>query len=469
MANQKPREEVVISFEKLRKITENPDSRIHFVGIGGVSMYSLARLAMLGRAKVSGSDREESKRTEELSSLGADIKIGHSAENVNGASVVVYTHAISKDNIELTTAAKLGIPTVTRAEYMGALMLGYKNRIGVSGSHGKSTTVSMLDAIFTEAMSDPTVLSGAELPVGEPLKVGSDSLMIYEGCEYKDSFLRFAPTISVGLNLELDHTDYFENLGAMKDSFRKALGKATAFSVINGDDENLRPIIPTIKSKVITYGMGERNKYRYAITSFKECGFGFTVSLFGEPIDKFELNIPGVFNVGNAVAAIVCALEFGIDSKIIAKAIAEYRGIPRRLEYVGDRFGRKVFYDYAHHPTEMRASINAVKMLTHDLVTVIFKPHTYTRTKMLWEDFRMALSLADHVILTDIYPAREEPIEGITSVKMAAEVGDRATYCADSSVISTLDLKTHGVIIVMGAGDLEDIKNQILDTSTGVV
>jgi UDP-N-acetylmuramate--alanine ligase len=284
--------------------------------------------------------------------------------------------------------------------------------------------------------------------------------MIYEGCEYKDSFLRFAPTISVGLNLELDHTDYFESLGAMKDSFRKALGKATAFSVINGDDENLRPIIPTIKSKVITYGMGERNKYRYAITSFKQCGFGFTVSLFGEMIEKFELNIPGVFNVGNAVAAIVCALEFGIDSKIIAKAIAEYRGIPRRLEYVGDRFGRKVFYDYAHHPTEMRASINAVKMLTHDLVTVIFKPHTYTRTKMLWEDFRMALSLADHVILTDIYPARETNIYGVSSSALSEAIASRglASVCAadfaDAAQTAQQLAGDGDLIIVMGAGDV---------------
>ena len=468
MATKKSREEVKLSFDKLRKITESTASRIHFVGIGGVSMYSLARLAMLGKARVSGSDREDSERTRELAELGADVTIGHSAETVKGATVVVYTHAIPSATIELITAASLGIPTVTRAEYMGALMMGYKNRIGVSGSHGKSTTVSMLDAIFTAAMSDPTVLSGAELPVGEPLKVGSDSLMIYEACEYKDSFLRFAPTISVGLNLELDHTDYFSGIGEMKDSFRKALGKATAFSVINGDDENFRPIIPTVKTKVVTYGMGERNKYRYSITSFKECGFEFTVSLFGEPIERFELNIPGVFNVGNAVAAIVVALEFGIDSKIIAEAIAAYRGIPRRLEYVGDRFGRRVFYDYAHHPTEMRASINAVKMLTHDLVTVVFKPHTYTRTKRLWEDFRMALSLADHVILTDIYPAREEPIEGITSEKMAREVGERATYCKDDSVVASLDLKTHGVIIVMGAGDLESIKNDILDTETGL-
>lgn len=468
MANKKNNAENIVSFERIRKISESRESRIHFVGIGGVSMYSLARLAMLGGARVSGSDREESERTRELASLGIDVRIGHSAENVDGASLVVYTHAISSDNVERVTASSLGIPVITRAEYMGALMLGYKNRIGVSGSHGKSTTVSMLDAIFTAAGADPTVLSGAELPVGEPLKVGSDSLMIYEACEYKDSFLRFAPTIAVGLNLELDHTDYFEDIGAMKDSFRKALSKATSFSVINGDDENFRPIIPTVRNKVITYGVGERNKYRYSITSFKEGGFGFTISLFGEPIENFELNIPGVYNVGNAVAAIVVALEFGIDSKTIAEAIASYRGIPRRLEYVGDRFGRRVFYDYAHHPTEMRASINAVKMYTHDLVTVVFKPHTYTRTKRLWEDFRMALSLADHVILTDIYPAREEPIEGITSERMAIEVGERATYCTDDSVVATLDLKTHGVIIVMGAGDLENIKNEILDTGNGL-
>ena len=465
MSNKITTSEKNISFDKLVKITQNPSAKVHFVGIAPDSMYSLARLAMLGGAKISGSDREESGRTRELSRLGADVKIGHRKENVAGASVVIYTHAIPEGNCELKEARKLQIPTISRAEYMGALMLGYTNRIGISGSHGKSTTVAMLDLILSRAGCDPTVLSGAELPIGEPLKVGSKNLMIYESCEYKDSFLKFAPTVSVGLNLELDHTDYFENIGAMRDSFKKALGKATKFSVVNGDDVNFRPMIASLPTEVVTFGSGERNKYQYSVTSFRERGCAFVIKKFGERIGEFELNIPGAFNVENAVAAIVTALEYGIDVDTVSSAIASYRGIPRRMEYVGLRYGRRVFYDYAHHPTEMRATINALKMLTGDVVTVIFKPHTYSRTKSLWEEFRMALSLADYVILTEIYPAREEAIPGIDSRKMAIEVGERAVFLSDDDIIPYLDEKTHGAIIIMGAGELEHIKNDVLKTN----
>ena len=464
MSNKTSGTDKTLSFEKLRKITETPTARVHFVGIGGVSMSSLARLALLGKVKISGSDREDSNRIKELSNLGADIRIGHDKKNVHGATIVVYTHAIPQDNCELVEARALQIPIVSRAEYMGALMMGYVNRIGVSGSHGKSSTVAMLDTILSAAGCQPTVLSGAELPIGEPLKVGSKNLMIYEACEYKDSFLRFAPTVSVGLNLELDHTDYFKSIGEMKDSFKKALGKATKFSVVNGDDPNFRPIIQTLNTKVVTFGMGERNKYQYFITSFRDHGYSFEITKFGEKVGDFVINIPGIFNVENAAAAIVTAIEYGIDTEIVKEAISSYRGIPRRMQYVGMRYGRRVYYDYAHHPTEIKATINALKMFTHDLVTVIFKPHTYSRTKSLWEEFRMALSLADHVIMTEIYPAREEPIEGVDSRKMALEVGSRAVFLPDGDILPYLDEKTHGTIVIMGAGELEHIKNEVLNT-----
>lgn len=463
MAKQTPRGNEALSFDRLRKITADPASTVHFVGIGGVSMYSLARLAMLHGAKVTGSDREESERTASLREIGAKISIGHSPENVEGASLVVYTHAVSDNNIELEEAAKLGIPKVNRAEYMGALMIGYTNRIGISGSHGKSTTVAMLNAIMSLAGCDPTVLSGADLPFGEPLKVGSDSMMIYEACEYKDSFLRFSPTVSVGLNLELDHTDYFNSLDEMKTSFAKALGKATDFSVICGDDENLRRIINLIKTRTVTFGCRENNDYRYSITAFKDSGFEFNITKFGNTVGDFEINLPGVFNVHNAVCAIVTALEYGIDTKVIAEAVRAFRGIPRRLELIGYRGTRQIFYDYAHHPTEIAASINALKMLTHEPITVIFRPHTFSRTKSLWEELRRSLAMADFLILTDIYPAREEPIRGITSERLAHEIGHNAVYRTDCEVVKYLDTSTRGAIVLMGAGDVEHIKKEILN------
>lgn len=462
MAQKNAKEEKSLSFDKIAALASGNERRIHFVGIGGVSMYSLARLTMIKGARVTGSDREVSERTRSLSLLGAKVALTHSPDSVDGADLVVYTHAVGDDNPELIRARSLGIPTVSRAEYMAALMIGYRRRIGVSGSHGKSTTVAMLDAIFSHAGSEPSVLSGADLPSGEPLKIGSDALMIYEACEYKDSFLKFSPTAAIALNLELDHTDYFDGLAAIKDSFKSALGRASDFSVVNLDDENLRQIVKQIKGRVVTFGQGSGSDYRYSIVGFAERGFDFTLSRFGSEIARFRLNIPGAFNVTNAVAAIVCALEYGIDVEIIREAISEYRGIARRLERVGTRYTREVYYDYAHHPTEICASINALKMLTHDFVTVIFKPHTYSRTASLWDDMKEALSLADHLILTPIYPAREEAIEGVSSERLAYEIGARAKFSEDGDILKYLDLHTHGTIVVMGAGDMEKIKKDVL-------
>ena len=449
-------------YDIFRKIAADKSIAIHFVGIGGVSMYSLARLALASGATVSGSDREENDHTRELLSLGARVCVGHNAENVRGADFVVFSHAIGLDNPEIVEAERLGILTVSRAEYLGAIMLEYNDRIGISGSHGKSTTVAMLDAIFSHARTNPTVLSGAELSTGCPIRIGSRGVMIYEACEYKDSFLRFTPTITIGLNLELDHTDYFADLDAIKLSFTKALGRASDFALVNGDDENLSSIIKDIKTRVITFGSGERNDYRYSITSFRNGGFDFTLSRFGSVIGSFELNIPGAFNVNNSTAAIALAIEYGIDVEVIKEAIKSFSGISGRLEYIGSRFGRPIYYDYAHHPTEISASINALKEVTRRPLTVVFKPHTFSRTKALWQEFCSSLSLADNLIITDIFPARENAIEGITAERLASEI-PRAIYSPDNDVVPAVDTYTDGAIVLMGAGNFDKIKSKILN------
>lgn len=451
-----------VPYNVIRDISKNKERLVHFIGVGGVSMYSLARLTHLFGATISGSDRDESTRLQELRLLGARINVGHSEDNVKGADLVVFSQAIGMDNPEIIYATRHGIPIVSRAEYLGALMLDYSTRIGISGSHGKSTTTAMLDLIFSHAGVDPTVLSGSELPIGSPFRVGSKGAMIYEACEYKDSFLRFTPTISVALNLELDHTDYFADIEEIKRSFTKALSRATGFALINGDDQNLTDIVSNINARVITFGASEENTYRYSITSFKKVGFCFSVLRNGVKLGDFELNIPGVFNIANATAAIAASLEYGIDVATVSGALALYRGIPRRLEYIGTRFNRPVFYDYAHHPTEIKASIDALKMQVNSPLTVIFKPHTYSRTRDLWNELCSSLSEADHVLLTDIYPAREEMIEGINSVRLAEEIGDKARYCRDDEILTQLDFYTSGAIVLMGAGDLEEIKRNIL-------
>ncbi|MBO5206939.1 MAG: UDP-N-acetylmuramate--L-alanine ligase [Clostridia bacterium] len=452
-----------IRYDRLRKIISSKDSVVHFIGVGGVSMYSLAKMTLSLGASVTGSDLVDSERTRALSDAGAIIYKGHSAYNVISAALVVYSSAVGENNPELIGARSRSIPTVSRAEYMGALMIGYKKRIGVSGTHGKSTTVAMLDSIFTAAMCEPSVLSGADLQSGEPYKEGRDALLLYEACEYKDSFLKFNPTISVALNLEYDHPDYFKSLKTLKASFARALGRAP-LTVLNGDDENLLSVAFRLKNKVVTFGQGERVDYRYSITSFLEHGYEFSVSKFNTEIGRFRLFVPGIYNVTNAVAAVVTAIEYGINVDVIREGIAAFSGIGRRLEYIGERYGRKIYYDYAHHPTAIRCAINALKLETGDLITVVFKPHTYSRTKSLWDGFIDALSLADYAVITDIYAAREEPIEKVSSERLAMSIGPGAIYSLDEAVCAVVDRQTHGAIVLMGAGDFGRIKRDLLST-----
>ena len=419
-----------ITYDEIIRISR-AGHKIHFVGIGGVSMYSLARIAKLFGATVSGSDRESCPRTDNLNSMGMEIYIGHRAENVYGASLIVYSHAIDEDNPELTYAKGHNIPTVSRAEYLGAMMLEYGSRIGVSGSHGKSTTTAILDAIFVRAAAMPTTLSGADLPTGDPLRIGSSDLLIYEACEYRDSFLR-------------------------------AFTRAKELVILSGDDQNFKKIIPKIATKVVTFGRSMGNIYRYDISGFCEGDFTFDLYKYENKIGSFELHMPGVFNLHNATAAIVTALEMGIDMDIICEAVSTFFGIPRRLELIGQAFGRDVYYDYAHHPTEIGASITALRGLYGGEITVVFKPHTYSRTKSLWDDLCRSLSLADYVILTDIYAAREEPIPGITSENLARDIGESAAYIEDNNAAEYLMKNTKGAIVLMGAGDLTEIKNQLI-------
>ena len=412
-------------------------------------------------AIVSGSDREFSHRTDSLAKLGAEIFKGHSEHNFDRADLVVFSHAIDENNPELVAARKRLIPTITRADLLGCIMLDYKRRIGVCGSHGKSTTVAMLDAIFSRAGCEPTTLCGADLPFGSPIRKGKRDIMIYEACEYRDSFLRFLPTISLGLNLEMDHPDYFKSLDHLKTSFAKAIGKAADRRIIFGDDQNLWEIKQKIKQNVITFGFSEKNDYRYSITSYRSGGSSILLSRHGQDVQSFDLNIPGSFNISNAAAAITIALEYGLDVNKVSAAISDFSGIDRRLQYIGEFYGRAVYYDYAHHPTEISAAINALRSFALGRLCVVFKPHTYSRTAALWNDFCASLSLADDLIITDIYAAREEKIDGITAENLARSI-DGAIYLQDDLVAEKIRRTNCQSVVLMGAGDMEGIKNSLL-------
>lgn len=449
----------------LRSLLKKKGLKIHFVGIGGVSMYSLAMLSKERGFSVSGSDESLSDRVKSLMNVGISVTVGHKAELVSGKELVVYSHAIPEDNPEREEAERLGILQVTRAQLLGELMLKYKTRIGVSGTHGKSTTTAILDKIFHDTKREPTTLSGAELESGSPLRQGGDDFLIYESCEYKDSFLSFSPGIALALNLEYDHPDYFENIKALRDSFVKALSRATRMAVINLDDQNLKKIYPLIKKRceVVTFGSDSGAEYRYFINSFLDGGFSFTLYRFEVEIGEFEIHLSAPHFVTDAVGAIIVALECGVSYGQIREAVANFSGISRRMELLGTRHGRAIYYDYAHHPTEIYATLSSLKQRGSEGLTVVFKPHTYSRTKALWEEFCAALSLADRVIITDIYPAREKPIEGVTAKRLAEDIRN-ATYCPDSRVaIALLEQGMRGPIILMGAGDMEKIRYDIFE------
>lgn len=454
--NKRPVDDRLIS-----AISYDCSATVHFVGVGGVSMYSLAVLTRRRGAKVSGSDRDDGPRLDTLRGMGIDVSVGHATSYIDTASLVVYSQAIPPDDPERLRAAELSIPTVSRAEYLGAIMQDYSVRIGVSGSHGKSTATAMLDAIFGYADYRHTTLSGADLTFGSPYRLGEVDLLIYEACEYKDSFLSFHPTVAIALNLELDHTDYFEGLDALKASFATSLGAVEDLVIINGDDENLAAIVRGLKCRVITYGSGAECDYRFTIDGFSN-GYDFSVYRYGSRLDSFHLEIPGAFNLYNATAAIAAAIEQGISISMVREAISAYHGIHGRLEYIGSHFGRPVYLDYAHHPTEIAASISALRERNNSPITVVFMPHTYSRTASLWDGFVSSLSLADSVVVMDIFPAREQPIVGITSPRLASDIGRMALYATGESIIDVIDGLTDGTIVLMGAGNYDKIKKKLI-------
>ena len=448
--------------DKIRAIINDGSSHVHFIGVGGVGMYSLFRLTeRLGR-RVSGSDRERSEFTLRLEGEKCDVHIGHSAENVKDANLVVYTLALSEDNPEILYAVKNSIPTVSRAEYLGALMEEYKERIGISGTHGKSTTTAMLDAIFTESGREPTSVAGAILQnEKQPFREGKRDFFIYEACEYMDSFLRFSPTASVFTNIELDHVDYFKDIEAIKASFLSAMD-LSPLSVVNVDDANIRSLIPLTKSRCVSYGTHDNADYRVYISSLEKGRYSFKIRHEGIDDVNISLKIPGKFNVMNAAAATAVSLEFGIEPQRIEAALSNFSGIQRRLQKIGEYNGASVFYDYAHHPTEISGSINAVRECIGGRVAVIFKPHTYSRTAAFEEEIANALSFADEVLLCDISGIREENVWGVSSKALVSKIKCRAKYVSEERCAADFLSNGLSAVIIMGAANLDAVREGII-------
>ena len=446
-------------FELINAKINHPPKRIHFVGIGGVSMRGLAAAAALSGHRVSGSDRDA--RALELEKLGISVSVGHTEGESAGADLVVRTHAVSDGCPAIVGARARGITVVSRAEYLGALMMGYNFRIGVSGSHGKSTVTAMLGEIYTSADKNPTVFAGANLRSGRPYILGGRDILIAEACEYRNSFLSFLFDTALILNIEFDHPDFFQSPESLERSFF-SFAEQTGKAIVNIDSPTCEKLFFGLKTRKISFSMLRDADYRYKITRGARGARAITVYRRSRRILRANLSVFGDFNATNAAAAAVAAFEGGLGGEEIKRGIEGFLGVSRRLELIGLLGGFAVYYDYAHHPTEIAAAIGAVREMTGGEVTVVFKPHTFTRTRALYSDFVSALRLADRAVICEIFGARESAIEGVSGEALAEDVGKGAVAVKDSEILSVLPHLASGSIILMGAGDFGDLPDKII-------
>jgi len=446
---------------------------IHFIGIGGISMSGLAEILLEEDFRISGSDAKASPLTRSLEAKGAVIHYGQRASNItDDIDVVVYTAAIHPDNPEFACAREKNIPMLTRAELLGQIMRNYDTPIAISGTHGKTTTTSMVSHILLEGDCDPTISVGGILPaIGGNIRVGASETFVTEACEYTNSFLSFFPKISVILNMDADHLDFFKDIDDIRHSFRcfAQLLPADGTLIINADTPEYESIIKDLPCQVITYGLDHPADYTAEDITWDKYGHAsFTVKKNGCKVGSYYLRVPGIHNVSNALAAIAVGKLLDLPDEVIVKGLGSFTGTDRRFQYKGEVGGITIIDDYAHHPTEIAATLESAKNYPHEKIWCVFQPHTYTRTKALLPEFAKALTLADHVVLADIYAARETDDLGISSrdlQKQIQELGTPCDYFPTFDEIESFLLKscTHGdLLITMGAGDVVNIGEHLL-------
>ena len=446
---------------------------VHFIGIGGISMSGLAEILLKEGFTISGSDNKESALTDHLADLGAQVFYGQKSSNIiPGIDVVVYTAAIHEDNEEYQAVVAKGIPMLTRAELLGQLMKNYEMPVAVSGTHGKTTTTSMLSHILLAADLDPTISVGGILKaIGGNIKVGDSELFVTEACEYTNSFLEFFPRIGVILNIEEDHLDFFKDLDDIRHSFRKfaELLPENGTLVINSDIENLDELTEGLACQVVRFGMDSSRDFSATNVAHNQLGeASFDLVKNGEFVDRISLSVNGDHNVANALAAIAVADIVGVPVDMIKKGLKEFHGTDRRFELKGTVNGITVVDDYAHHPTEIQATLKAAVHYPHKEIWCIFQPHTYTRTKALFDEFVEALTHADHIIMADIYAARETDTLGISSKDVADALSTRgcdAYYFPSFKEIEDFCMEVchkGDLLITMGAGDVVNIGEDLL-------
>lgn len=448
-------------------------NKIYMIGIGGVSMSGIAEILLNWGFSVSGSNNVENGATGKLRKNGIEVIIGHKAENVIGADVVVYTAAIKGDNVELQKAKELGIPTIERADFLGEITRCYKDTITVAGTHGKSTTTSMVSLCFLEGLKDPSIQVGADLiQIDGNYKVGNSEHFIIESCEYVESFLKFSPKAEIILNIDNDHLDYFKNFENIKNAFIKyvKLLPEDGILVVNGDDKNCLDLPTYTKAKSLTYGISNKNVDFFAVNIvFDNDGFPeFDVYSHDKFYERIKLHVPGMHNVLNSLGCIALCNEYGIDKTAIKNGLAKFTGVGRRFEFKGKVNGASIYDDYGHHPTEIIATAKALMNKKYNKSWIVFQPHTYTRTKLLLEDFAKSLLNFDNIIILDIYAAREKNIYDISSkdlVDKICSLGKNAIYISDfEDCVSFLKehVQENDIVLTQGAGTVTEIGKMLI-------
>lgn len=451
----------------------NSKGHFHFIGIGGVSMSGLAQVLLKRDFTVSGSDGVHSDYTDRLEELGAKIYYSQVADNItDDIDCVVYSAAIKDDNAELKTARDKGIPTLTRAEFLGQLMNNYPESIAVAGTHGKTSTTSMITQVLLELPDDPTISIGGNFqPINGNMHVGDCNTFLTEACEYTNSYHEFYAKYSIILNVEADHLDFFKDLDDVRASFNKFANntKEDGCLIINNTIENVSEITKGVKADVITFGPDDSADCYATDIWYDRIGNGSFVPMYkGEALPRIQLKVPGEHNIANALAVITFCKEFGIDDEIIKSGLEKYAGVDRRFQYKGTIRGIDIYDDYAHHPTEIRTTLKAAKNYENERVVCVFQPHTYTRTKALLKETAEALKSADMVILAKIYPAREKDIYNISSADLQKELEKMNVPCIYIDTFDGIEqfiLKkcmNNDLLITMGAGDIVKVGNDLL-------
>jgi UDP-N-acetylmuramate--alanine ligase len=445
--------------------------QIHFVGIGGAGMSGIAEVLLTLGYRVTGSDQKRNEVVERLERLGAKVFIGHAASQIEGAHVVVYSSAVARDNPELQAARQRSIPVIRRAEMLAELMR-VKYGIAIAGTHGKTTTTSMVGAVLAEAGLDPTVVVGGRVTAfGANARLGQGEFLVAEADESDGSFLRLTPTIAVVTTIDAEHLDYYRDLVEIREAFLHFVDKVPFYgaAVLCLDQPEIRALLPRIEKRVITYGLGAPADLVAASLRLHELSARFEVLHRGESLGELSLQVPGAHNAANALAAAAVGLDLEVPFAAIQEALASFTGVQRRFQVKGEAGGILVVDDYGHHPAEIRATLQAARQGFGRRLVVVFQPHRYTRTFHLHAEFLSAFADADVLVITDIYPAGEPPIPGVHARTLAEGVAARTTrevrYVSDRGELVEFLLgavRPGDLVLTMGAGDIGGVADQVL-------